>query len=424
MKIIQLTAENVKKLKAIEIVPNGDFVQVTGRNGSGKSSVLDSIWWALAGKDGIQDRPIRDGADRARIRLDLGEIVVERRFTPNGTTLIVENGEGARFPSPQAMLDKLVGQLSFDPLSFAHMKPRDQYEEIKRVAKIDLDLDAIEVQNKADFDRRRDKNREAKEQLAAANSIVIKFPDMTEPVDTAALVKELEAVNKWNSDIDARQFHRKQLESQLETAEARIEELKRQMNEAAERANRIRFEIERLPAPLPAKDAAPIREQIAGAEARNADWRRRETGADHLARAKAAEAEADKLSKRIDDRNEQKAKALESAAMPVPGLTLGEGRVTLNGVPFDQCSSAEQLRTSVAIAMAANPKIRVIRIKDGSLLDDDGLRVIQELAATQDYQVWIERVDSSGKIGIVMEDGAVRAVNEPTAESAALGGVA
>ena len=53
-----------------------------------------------------------------------------------------------------------------------------------------------------------------------------------------------------------------------------------------------------------------------------------------------------------------------------------------------------------------------------------GLRVIQELAATQDYQVWIERVDSSGKIGIVMEDGAVRAVNEPAAESAALGGAA
>lgn len=33
-------------------------------------------------------------------------------------------------------------------------------------------------------------------------------------------------------------------------------------------------------------------------------------------------------------------------------------------------------------------------------------------------------VDSSGKIGIVMEDGAVRAVNEPAAESAALGGAA
>lgn len=418
MKIIQLTAENVKKLKAIEIVPNGDFVQVTGRNGSGKSSVLDAIWWALAGKDGIQDRPIRDGADRARIRLDLGEIVVERRFTPNGTTLIVENGEGARFPSPQAMLDKLVGQLSFDPLSFAHMKPRDQYEEIKRVAKIDLDLDAIEGQDKADFERRREKNREAKDERARADGIAIQFPDMTGPVDTAALVQELEAVNKWNSEIDAERFRRQQLESQLATAESRVEELKKLLDEACERVTRLTFDIQHLPAPKQPKDTSAIRDSIRGAESRNADWRNREQKAQHLTRAAKAQADADKLSEQIEKRNAAKAKALESAAMPVPGLTLDDGRVLLNGIPFDQCSSAEQLRTSVAIAMAANPKIRVIRIKDGSLLDDDGLRVIQELAAGQDYQVWIERVDSSGKIGIVMEDGAVRAVNEP-ADSAA-----
>lgn len=100
--------------------------------------------------------------------------------------------------------------------------------------------------------------------------------------------------------------------------------------------------------------------------------------------------------------------------MPVPGLSLAEGRVLLNGVPFDQSSSAEQIRTSVAIAMAANPKLRIIRIKDGSLLDEDGLRLIAEQAKENDYQVWIERVDSSGKIGIVMEDGSVSCDNDAT----------
>lgn len=418
LKIIELTAENVKKLKVVQIKPTGDFVQVTGKNGSGKSSVLDAIYWALSGKEGIQDRPIRDGAERASIRLDLGEIIVERKFTPNGTTLIVENGDGARYPSPQAMLDKLIGTLSFDPLAFAHKKPRDQYEEIKRVAKIDIDLDALEGQNKADFDRRREKNREAKEEKARADGIAIQFPDMTGPVDTAALVQELEAVNKWNSDLDAELFRRQQLLSQLATAESRVEELKKLLDEACERVTRLTFDIQRLPAPKAPKDATAIRDSIRGAEARNADWRNREQKSQHLIRAAKAQADADKLSEQIAQRDAAKAKALESAAMPVPGLTLDDGRVLLNGIPFDQCSSAEQLRTSVAIAMAANPKIRVIRIKDGSLLDDDGLRVIQELAAGQDYQVWIERVDSSGKIGIVMEDGAVRAVNEP-ADSAA-----
>src|SRR5262245_48332437 len=96
MKIVQLTDENVKKLKVVDITPTKDFIQITGKNGSGKTSVLDSIWWALGGKDGIQNKPIRDGAEKARIRLNLGELVVERRFTAAGTSLTVENAEGAR----------------------------------------------------------------------------------------------------------------------------------------------------------------------------------------------------------------------------------------------------------------------------------------------------------------------------------------
>ena len=48
--IIELKAENVKVLKAIEIRPEGNIIELTGKNGNGKSSVLDSIIMALAGK--------------------------------------------------------------------------------------------------------------------------------------------------------------------------------------------------------------------------------------------------------------------------------------------------------------------------------------------------------------------------------------
>src|SRR3989337_2937510 len=67
MKILKLTAENVKKLRAVEITPTGELVEVTGRNGAGKTSVLDAIWWALAGTKHIQAVPIRTRAlaDRA-----------------------------------------------------------------------------------------------------------------------------------------------------------------------------------------------------------------------------------------------------------------------------------------------------------------------------------------------------------------------
>src|SRR5438874_2068433 len=98
MKIISLVAENIKKLRAVEITPDGEIVTISGRNGQGKTSVLDSIWWALTGTKHIQGEPIRKGETKARIKLDLGGLVVERKFTAAGSTLSVESAEGARFP--------------------------------------------------------------------------------------------------------------------------------------------------------------------------------------------------------------------------------------------------------------------------------------------------------------------------------------
>ena len=118
------------------------------------------------------------------------------------------------------------------------------------------------------------------------------------------------------------------------------------------------------------------------------------------------EADAERLTEQMEARKEEKAAAIGRAVMPVPGLGFGDGMVLFNGLPFEQASSAEQLRVSVAMAMRANPELRVLRIKDGSLLDDDNLALIAQMAEADDYQVWIERVETSG-VGVVMEDGAV-----------------
>ncbi len=110
----------------------------------------------------------------------------------------------------------------------------------------------------------------------------------------------------------------------------------------------------------------------------------------------------------MEARNAAKAKAIAAAKMPVAGLEFGDGEILLGGLPFDQASDAERLRTSIAIAMAANPKLRVIRVRDGSLLDDQAMTLLGEMAEAADMQVWIECVGDAGKVGIVMEDGMVR----------------
>jgi predicted ABC-type transport system involved in lysophospholipase L1 biosynthesis ATPase subunit len=78
-------------------------------------------------------------------------------------------------------------------------------------------------------------------------------------------------------------------------------------------------------------------------------------------------------------------------------------------VPFKQASGAEQLRVSLAMAIALNPKLRVIRIADGSLLDSDNLALVESIARENDFQVWIEMVGDGDGRGIIIEDGSVRA---------------
>ncbi|MBP3955422.1 AAA family ATPase [Gemmata sp. G18] len=412
MKILQLTAENVKKLKVVDITPGTDVVQITGKNGSGKTSVLDSIWWALGGTKEIQAMPIRKGQESARIKLDLGEIVVTRKFTDKGSTLTVENAEGARFPSPQKMLDDLIGELSFDPLAFATMDGAKQYTELKRIAKIEVDLDALDAQNKLDYETRTLRNREEKEYRTRAEGFEFKFEAMEQPIDVDALVNELSTAAQHNADIDTRAQRREDTAAQIQAThaeivllEAKVAAMKKQVADWQEKLDTAE--------PLPAKIVVDdLRTRIAEAQARNAEFSLRAERTKLLDQAKTAEAASEVLTAKMAERTKTKEGAISAAKMPIDGLSLSEGRVLLNGIPFDQSSGAEQLRTSVAIAMAANPKLKVIRIKDGSLLDDDGLAIIEGMAKGNGYQVWIERVDSSGKIGIVMEDGAVSRANE------------
>ena len=108
------------------------------------------------------------------------------------------------------------------------------------------------------------------------------------------------------------------------------------------------------------------------------------------------------------DRDAAKAAAIAAAKMPVDGIGFGDGIVTLNGIPFDQASQAEQISTSMALAMAANPRLRIVLIRDAALLDDDSWKIVTETAEKYDCQVWLETVNSDRPGAIVIEDGHVR----------------
>lgn len=436
LKIISLQAENLKRLTAVRIDPRGNLVEIRGRNAQGKSSVLDAIWWALAGAGNIQADPIRKGQERAVVKLDLGDLIVTRTFTKQDdggfrTSIAVENGEGARFPSPQRMLDDLLGSLTFDPLAFARMKPKEQFDALKGFVP-GIDFANIEGLNRTDFEKRTAVNRKVKELTAQAQAIAIPEALPAERIDETALVSEIADVGNFNAQIDLRADRRKQAEASAKAHRADAEvardkaiDLRAQADawdkEAAEH-DAVAADLEQKLAAAPAleekKDAAEVTKRLEEAKRTNAliDQAARRTQLQE--QAKAAQAEADALTAAIDARDKAKLEAIAAAKLPIDGLGFGDEAITLNGLPFEQASDAERLRASCAIAMASNPKLRVIRVRDGSLLDEDGMRLLGEMADAHDCQVWVEAVDSSGRVGIVLEDGHVASTPESRAAMA------
>jgi len=411
MKILKLEAENFKRLKAVEIAPQGNVVQITGANASGKTSTLDSIWAALAGLSVVPPKPIRKGETQAKIRIDLGELIVTRLFKEGKpSTITVENAEGTKVSSPQTLLDGLMGQLSFDPLAFSRMTAKEQFNTLRRFVP-DIDFDQIEADNKADYDKRTAINRKAKEAKTLAETIVVPPTFPKERIDTKKLLDELQKAANHNADIEIRKSNRKKLRLDIESKRKEIIELQEKLNSLTEFCDANQKKLDFSPLLNEPIDISALRQRVDQAEQTNKLIALLEEKEEHLQAAKELEKESDNLTKVMQKRDSDKLEAIKKAKLPVKSLGFGEGEILMNGLPFCQASDAEQLRASVAIAMAFNPKLRVIRIRDGSLLDENSLALVSEMADKNDCQVWIESVDTTGKVGIYLEEGLVKSVN-------------
>jgi hypothetical protein len=323
------------------------------------------------------------------------------------------------------MLDSLVGTLTFDPLEFARMKPKQQFDVMKGFVP-GYDFEAMALLSANDFSKRTDFNRHAKEQATLAATISIPDTTPTEKIDEAALVREIGEVGEFNAQIDLRVDRRKQVAKDIDQLKLDAEESRAHatrmraeadsMDREAEAFDQQRADLEKKLSAAPPldekKDPAEVTKRLEDAKRVNAQVDAAAKRQAHLDAAKAFEAKAAELTQAIADREAAKQKAISEAKLPIEGLTFGDGQILLDSNPFDQASDAQKLRTSVAIGMANNPRLHVMRVRDGSLLDEDALKILGEMAAAADFQVWLEAVDSTGKVGIVIEDGAVKSTPE------------
>jgi DNA repair exonuclease SbcCD ATPase subunit len=418
VKILDLSVKNVKRIRAVEIRPDGNIVIVGGRNGQGKSSVLDSIAYALGGKDVICKEPVRRGEKHAEVTCNLGELVVRRTFTAEGGgTLTVETKDGARFTSPQGRLNDLIGSLSFDPLEFARMAPGGQASTLR--ALVGLDFTELDREREAAFNARTDVNREGRSLKARLDAMPPRHEAPELEVSSLDLLTEIERAQETNlAHAQAREKTEQLLARVRDTEESiahcreQIETLQNKLDEHQKLAEVQRQTVcdwKRGVEALEDIDLAPLRERLAGLEATNRQVRENRVRAAAERDLEAKRAESATLTERIDRIVASKQEAIAAAPFPVEGLAFNaEGGVTFNGLPFDQASAAEQLRVSVAIGAALNPTLRVMLVRDASLLDAEALELMAQLADQYDTQLWLERVEVDGAT-VVIEDGTVAA---------------
>lgn len=414
LRVVRLEASNFMRLQAVALEPDGTIVEVAGKNGQGKSSLLNAVFAAMAGAAGVKDipRPIRDGEDHAEVSVDLGELRVRRQWTEKGTTLRVENADGSRLTRPQEILDTLLGKLSFDPLAFSEQPAKAQVETLLSV--IDLPFDPEELARlRADlYDQRTIIGRDVRRLEGALAESTAPADAPEAEIDVAALLAEVRDVQdevRQNQALrDEIAASRAALDRRLADLEALREQVTRMESECAS-ASEALVQLEALAIPEDEDpDPAPLEKRLTEAQDLNrafhaAAERRRQEEDLRLRRA-----EYEGLTLQIEVLDESKASAVAEADMPVEGLDFDQEGVTYHGVPFVQCSAAERLRVSLAIAMALNPSIRVIRVTDASLLDGDSRAIVEDMARDKGYQVWLEVVGDGGEAAVVIEDGLVR----------------
>lgn len=452
--IERIVIRNIKRIEEVDLHPGPGLFEIGGDNGAGKSSILDAIAMALGGKKMEPPEPLRRGAESgvSETKLSDGRTVRRKwRRRKDGTVAPSEveiiGTDGGLIPKMQTVLDEITGKGFADPVEFLRAKPAEQLDRLRKL--VGLDFSTLDARRAALFSERTEVGRRGKEAAGALASMPAEVK--VEPlVSIDGLVAEMHAAEAATTAHAAATERKSAAERSVERARQAVAEvapegerlrsravaeIKRLEDECARMVKRVQDTLSRdleananrvgtAQAALEEAEAALAAIEVPSAPppsdigariqaATTANARAEQAARANAARA-AKEKETNELRAKYAELTEQiaaidadKAAQLEAAKFPVAGLGFGDGLVTFNGLPLEQASSAEQLRVSLAMALAQNPKLKVVQIRDGSLLDRKSMEHIARMAIESGCQVFVERVGTVGPGGVVIVDGRV-----------------
>ena len=428
VKINTLEIENVKRIKAVQLVPSESGLTVIGgNNAQGKTSVLDTICWALGGERYRPSNPTREGSTvppRIKITLSNG-LIVER--SGKNSALKVTDPSGRK--SGQQLLNEFVEELALNLPRFLEASPKEKANTLLQIIGVGPQLTKLEQEEQQLYNQRLLLGREADRKKAYAEGLPF-YPDAPkEPVSITELIQlqqarlakngenqrtrqKVEDLNRARSFAD-QELHR--LEAQLLELQAKIAGTRakiRQIDDDIEIAEKDALELQD-------ESTEELERDIAGFEAINAKVRSNLDREKAMDEARVLADQYNAMSTKIEGVRQRKRDLLNGANLPLPELGVEGGELTYQGKRWDCMSSADQLRVATAIVRALNPACGFVLLDKLEQMDLDTMRSFGAWLEHEDLQVIATRVSTGSECSVIIEDGYAKDVEPVSAPAPA-----
>jgi DNA repair exonuclease SbcCD ATPase subunit len=426
LRLIKAEITNFKNISHKEVRFEGKSALVIGKNGAGKSSLIQAIMSPVNSKV-IPDKPIKEGEERASVELQIGgnlrgedvKYNVSMYFSPENQRgrVVVTNPEGDNITKSKSSITDLMGDISFDIMDFINLgytrdgkpsKPgiREQIEILKKL----MPKEAIETLFKLDrdkkelYDTRTEKNREMEyyRSMLEGNQLSQEEIELySKPLDAAPVQEKLrnlsnvvanhsEVTSKLNGFIRDEESLKNEIQELVE----RLQKKKDQLIVTQDNIIKGKEWLDKNPKP----DMSALTQELEKINAHNDKHKIVAELDGKKEKYELLRQETDKQTVTLKNIEEEKKKIFSSNALPVKGLEFDEEQVLFNGLPLSdkQIPTSTLIGIGCKIGMAMNPNLRLMVIRDGSLLDKKTLKYILDICEKQGYQILVEMVDQDG----------------------------
>lgn len=409
VKINKLEIENVKRVKAVTIEPTSNGLTILGgNNNQGKTSVLDAIAWALGGNKYKPSKPARDGSmNPPTLRLELSNgLIVERKGKNSDLKVTDPSGQKAG----QQLLDSFVEELALNLPKFIESSSKDKANTLLQIIGVGDKLWELERKEEQLYNERRTIGQIAdqKKKYAAEQPQYPEAPN--ELVSIADLIHEQQEILARNGENAKKRQNRENIVNSLHLSEARLKQLKEQL--AQEEATHESLMSDYIAANKSVEDLVDesteeIEESIANIEEINRKVRANLDKEKAEEDAKQYKSQYDNLSKQIQDVRDERTSLLDSADLPLPGLSVEDGELVFEGQKWDNMSGSQQLRVATAIVRKLKPECGFVLLDKLEQMDIPTLTEFGKWLESEGLQAIATRVSSGEECQIIIEDGYV-----------------